>query len=405
MLKHSRLPLTFGLLAVIGGCGGGGGSTDNTDNSSKSPYTGTCGRGTAVYALANGGSSSETSPSFKISGEQDRSAFCAQDSGTSIALVTPTIVSSAVTSSNSDSSLYGLSASVLAYGSSATSATGGSITISGGTITTTTAYANGAFATGMGSTLTLNKITASTSGGYAHALVASRSATATITGTSDSHTSLTSTAGEVVVLEGASQITMSNTDLLSTNANDNRGVYIYDSGTGSGASTLNITGGSYVWSSTNTSASAFYVKNQTTTIALSGLQITNPQTSALLRAVTGSAGSHVTLNATGQTLSGAIIADASSTIALSLSGASSLSGAVNSDNTANSITVSMDSGSTWTVGANSYVTVLNDTAGISGSSVTNITGNGHNVYYKSSSNPGLAGATYSLVNGGSLIPY
>ena len=47
---------------------------------------------------------------------------------------------------------------------------------------------------------------------------------------------------------------------------------------------------------------------------------------------------------------------------------------------------------------------LTDTAGISGSKVTNIVGNGHNVYYDSAANSGLGGKTYALVNGGQLIP-
>jgi hypothetical protein len=396
-LRHT-LPICT--LLLLAGCGGG--TTDTT--ASDEPYTGSCGVGTAAYALESG-SSTETSPSFTISSEQNRSAFCAQNSGTAITLITPTIASSATTSSDSDSILHGLSAAVLAYGSSATTTSGGSITISGGTIGTTTEYTNAAFATGLGATVTLSKVDISTSGSYAHALVATRVGKATVTGTSSTHASLTSVAAEVVVLEGASSITINNSDLLSANANDSRGILIYDSATNSGASELSITGGSYLWSSSSTSGSAFHVLNQTTTITLKGVDISSPSTSALLRIVAGTSGSKVTFNAIGQALPGNVVVDAGSSATLSLASASLLVGAVNSADTAGSMTVTLDADSTWTLTANSYVTILNDSQGISGTTVSNIVGNGHNIYYKSASNNGLGGATYTLSGGGSLIPY
>ena len=153
-------PAILGVLFVTG-CGGGGDSTDDT--TSTDPYTGSCGLGTAIYALA-AGSTAVTSASFTISSEADRTAFCSKNSGTSITLVTPTIASSATTSSSTNSGLYGLSAAVLAYGSSSTSTTGGAITISGGTISTTSDNANGAFATGLGAAVTLANVDVYTSG-------------------------------------------------------------------------------------------------------------------------------------------------------------------------------------------------------------------------------------------------
>lgn len=386
-------------LMLIAGCGG---TTDTA--TSDEPYSGSCGLGTAAYALESG-SSSETSPSFTITGETDVSAFCAQNSGTSITLVTPTIASSAISSSESDATLHGLSAAVLAYGSSTTSASGGAITMSGGDITTTSDYANAAFATGLGANLTLHKVEISTSGDHAHAVVATRAGSATISGTASTPASLTSAAAEVVVVEGASSVSISNADLLSSNTNDHRGIYIYDSESASGTAKLDISGGSYVWSSSDSDAAAIYVENQTAVITLEEVAITQPASSALLKAVAGSLGSDVTLKASSQALSGNITADASSTIKVSLASASSLSGAVNSSQTANAITVTLDASSTWTLTADSYVTVLNDSAGINGSTVSNIIGNGYNLYYRSSNNATLAGATYALTGGGSLLPY
>ena len=390
-IAHRHAFIACGLI-LVAGCGG---STSEEDETSDEPYAGSCGLGTAAYALESG-SASETSPSFTITGEVDQSAFCAQNSGTSITLVTPTISSSATTSSESDSNLYGMSASVLAYGKSATSASGGSITISGGNIETTSDYANAAFATGKGSNLTLHKVAISTSGDYAHAIVATKAGVASVTGTTSALASLTSAAAEVVVVEGASTISISNADLLSSNANDNRGILIYDSSTGSGTSTLGITGGSYVWSSSSSAASAFHVQNQTAVISLEDVTISNPTTSALIRAVAGSVGSNVTLNATAQTLTGNITADASSSLTVSLAGASSLRGAINNANTAAATKVTLDSTSTWTPTADSYVNELNATT-------TNFGSTTYTVYYRTSTT-GLSG-TLPLTGGGQLVQY
>ncbi|MDR3745813.1 MAG: hypothetical protein P4K80_06750 [Acidobacteriaceae bacterium] len=53
----------------------------------------------------------------------------------------------------------------------------------------------------------------------------------------------------------------------------------------------------------------------------------------------------------------------------------------------------------------SYLTTLSDVAGISGTTVSNIVGNGYTVYYESSNNSSLGGLTYTLSGGGYLKPY
>ena len=67
--------------------------------------------------------------------------------------------------------------------------------------------------------------------------------------------------------------------------------------------------------------------------------------------------------------------------------------------------MSLDSTSTWTVTANSYLTTLSG-AQISGTTITNIIGQGYTVYYVSADNSSLGGATYSLSgsSGGQLVP-
>ncbi len=68
------------------------------------------------------------------------------------------------------------------------------------------------------------------------------------------------------------------------------------------------------------------------------------------------------------------------------------------------MSLSLDSSSTWNVTADSYLTTLSDTSGISGTAITNINGNGHTVYYDAAANPALGGQTYTLNGGGVLKP-
>ena len=81
-----------------------------------------------------------------------------------------------------------------------------------------------------------------------------------------------------------------------------------------------------------------------------------------------------------------------------------LAGAVNAAASGKSVALTLDASSTWTVSVDSYLTTLSDTAGIASSTVMNIIGNGHTVYYDGSANASLGGLTYSLVNGGMLRP-
>jgi hypothetical protein len=99
-------------------------------------------------------------------------------------------------------------------------------------------------------------------------------------------------------------------------------------------------------------------------------------------------------------------ADNISSISATLQNASSLTGAVNSANTALSVTLTHDESSIWTVTADSSLAILSDSAGISGETITNIIGNGFFVYYDASrsENSALAGKTYSLNGGGYLTP-
>ena len=94
-----------------------------------------------------------------------------------------------------------------------------------------------------------------------------------------------------------------------------------------------------------------------------------------------------------------------SSVDLSLTNGSTLTGAINADKAAKSIGLTLDGTSSWTVTANSHVTTLVG-AVVSGTSITNITGNGHTVTYDAtaSANAYLKGATYTLAGGGTLAP-
>jgi hypothetical protein len=110
--------------------------------------------------------------------------------------------------------------------------------------------------------------------------------------------------------------------------------------------------------------------------------------------------SSITLLINADTLSGALVADASSTITATLQGTSKLTGAVQG------AALSIDATSGWIVTANSALTTLTLPDGISGTSISNILGNGFTVSYLASlpGNAALGGRTYTLSGGGLLVP-
>jgi hypothetical protein len=89
---------------------------------------------------------------------------------------------------------------------------------------------------------------------------------------------------------------------------------------------------------------------------------------------------------------------------MTLQKGSSLEGAINTANTAQSVNLTLDATSSWSVTADSYLTCLTDDGGISGTSVSNIKGNGHTVYYNTSACSALGGQTYPLNGDGYLKP-
>ena len=77
---------------------------------------------------------------------------------------------------------------------------------------------------------------------------------------------------------------------------------------------------------------------------------------------------------------------------------SSLKGVINAGNTAKSVTLTMDTASTWSLIADSYLSTFTD----SNTEFTNIDDNGFNIYYDSLT--GVDTGEYALPGGGTLLP-
>jgi hypothetical protein len=209
--------------------------------------------------------------------------------GGNLTLVNPTVVTSGDTSSQDKSSFYGLNAGVLASG-------GSTVTITGGTISTTGTGANGAFAQGAGTSVNLRDITIDATGDGGHGVMATNggemtlanvdmttagknsgviatdrgSGTINVTGgtviakgadspaiystgaITVSDATLTASGAEGAVIEGANSITLKDSDLTST-MEGKWGVMIYQSMSGDAEGTQGVftmTGGSLAYTST-----------------------------------------------------------------------------------------------------------------------------------------------------------
>jgi hypothetical protein len=329
----------------------------------------------------------------------DESAVCVTNSGTTATVTSSTITSSSAGSNSTDSSYYGTDAALLAYGSN-TSATstgsnsGGTITMTDGSITTSGEYGSGAFAYGYGSTISLSGVTVKTTGAGAFGVDATEAGEVTLYGGS-----VNASDAEAVVVEGTGAVTLSGPALTSAGG-DNRGVLLYGGGTASTTNTTSFTmsNGSlkYTCDATETTACAsaattlqsnpatvFAVANTTATITLTDVTVTNDTptssdsygtllTAAALNSGTwgtsGSNGGKVTFIAYGESLTGDVIVDANSTVALTLNEDSAtpavgsmLTGAINNaDSASTSVTLTLDANSKWIVTGDSYLTSLTD---------------------------------------------
>ena len=311
---------------------------------------------------------------------------------------TLTITGSSTISSNAT---YGNA--VFSYGgnlSGNNAGDGTTINISDATITTTSNNSGGIMATG-GGIITASDLTITTSGGSSAAIRSDKGGgtitvsggTYTTSGTGSpaiystaeiigSDVTLKSNTAQVVVIEGGNSVTLTDSTL---NANHNKlngqdttyqAILIYQSMSGdasNGTAAFKMTNGSII----NTKGDIFHVTNTTCTITLAGVTITNNDSSGyFLRASSdswgrsGSNGGKVTLNASGQTITGNILVDSVSTLTMNLSGSSAFKGAINTSGQTGTVSVTVNSGSTWTLTANSYVSSLTNNGTINTGSYT-----------------------------------
>lgn len=420
----------------------GGGGAPPGDGGASSVEEGLA-TATGAYTV-DGTNETQTDQTYTATNE-DQSAIYVINGGT-LTLNNPTITTSGNTSSDSNSSFYGLNAGVLATA-------GSTINIVGGRIETTGTGANGAFATGSGATVNLSQVTITATGDGGHGVMATQGGVLTLTdvvmNTAGAHSApiatdrgsgtITATGGEVTttgqdspcyystglltisnhtcnatgsevaVIEGANSIILTDVTASSSVA-DKWGVMIYQSmsGDAEGADGIfTMSGGSLAYTA---SGPLFYVTNTTAHINLKGVAV-NAASGTLVRAegterwgTSGANGGTVILIADAQTLTGDMTADAISALNVTLQNGSALTGALNADQTAKEVVLTLDATSTWNVTADSYLTCLTDPDGISGTTISNITGNGHTVYYDSNACSALGGQTYTLNGGGNLVP-
>ena len=174
---------------------------------------------------------------------------------------------------------------------------------------------------------------------------------------------------EIGVVEGKNSITLTNSNV--TGYKDN-GFMLYQSFSGDAESGIARLKAENNTLTTHATGAFLYVNNTTAEVDLSNNAISMPNTSTLVKASadsrwgkTGENGGHLTLRTSNQELSGNIMADSISTIALDMTNGSSLVGAVNTDNTAKEVTVKLSKDSNWMLTGDSYVKSLSneDTTG------------------------------------------
>ena len=329
-------------------------------------------------------------------------------------------------SSSDASSFYGLNAAILALD-------GATLTIDGGTVTATAEGANGVFAYD-GATIYITDTVIDVSGGNAGGIevagggimyatnltvnatvkAAIRSdrgggtmvvdgGTYTTSGSSGapavystaditvSNATLTANDSEAVVVEGLNSVTLVDCDVtgnMSGTYGDEDGenihnVMLYQSMSGDaeeGTSSFTMTGGTLV----SLNGDMFYVTNTDSIITLSDVDLTLADGTYLLVVAgndgergwgtAGSNGGICEFNLDGQTATGDITVDSISELTMNIENASSYTGAINPDGTtAASLSVTLDSSSTWTLTGNSYITEFNG-------SMDNVVTNGYTLY-------------------------
>ena len=203
---------------------------------------------------------------------------------------------------------------------------------------------------------------------------------------------LISNLSEGVCIEGLNSVTLTGCDLTANNTKRNSNarfldtVMIYQSMSGDaadGTGRFTMTGGSL----TSRSGHVFHVTNTGAVITLEGVEIVNEDAENILLSVCADgwsgAGNSAVLKAVSQKLSGAVKVGSDSALTLELTEGSAFTGSIDGSiadaegktvsSETGAVTVTLDSTSTWTLTADSYVTELSG-------STENIDLNGYTLY-------------------------
>ena len=407
---------------------------DKPDGEGGGPGGGFGGSGTVTQGTSANTIDTDTtvySESYESNGDDENAL---RVDGATVTLSGVTVSKSAGKSSNTeDGDFYGQNAALLATN-------GATVTIENSTITSSAQNGNGVFSYGEGTTVNISdstittsvdnsggiqttgggttnasNLTVETSGNSAAAIRSDRGGgTVNVDGgtyTSNGENSpavystaditvknatLTANNSEALVIEGENSITLENCDVTGsmsengTSADENvHNVMIYQSMSGDadvGTSTFSMTGGSL----TGKNGDLFYITNTHSIITLSGVTLSNEDTSANLMTIAGNSASHgwgtagnngaqVELTADAQTLSGAITVDSISTLDFTLKNGSSFTGTINIVDNAdggtavdNNAVMTIEEGSTWTLTGNCTLTSLtnNGTINFNGYTIT-----------------------------------
>lgn len=403
-----------------GGPGGQGGGFGGSGTVTQGTSANTIDTDTTVY--------SET---YESTGDDENAL---RVDGATATLNGITVNKSAGKSSNTeDGDFYGQNAALLATN-------GATVTIENATITSSAQNGNGVFSYGEGTTVNISdstiqtsadnsggiqttgggttnasNLTVETSGNSAAAIRSDRGG-GTVNVDGGSYTSngenspavystaaitvknadLTANNSEALVIEGQNSITLENCTVTGsmsdngTSADENvHNVMIYQSMSGDaevGTSRFSMTGGSL----TGKRGDLFYITNTHSVITLSGVALTNEDTTANLMTIAGNSASHgwgtagkngaqVELTADAQTLSGDITVDSISTLDFTLKNNSSFTGTLNIVDNAeggtaveNNAVVTLEAGSTWTLTGDCTLTSLtnNGTINFNGHTIT-----------------------------------
>lgn len=308
--------------------------------------------------------------------------------------------------SGDDADFYGINAAILTYN-------GATLNINGGSVTTNGSHANAVFAYGTGiinisdatikttsnnsgalmvtggGVLIANNVTAETDGNSSAPIRSDRGGgtltvnkgTYTSNGTGSpviystaditvNNATLKSTASEGVVVEGKNSVTLNGVTMETTNTKLNgnsetyKSIFIYQSMSGDadvGESTFTSKDSKI----TNNKGDVIFVTNTNTVITLENNEIiNNDSTGSFLKATTakwgtsGSNGGNVTLNLINQKVTGDIIIDSVSTLALTMKNGSVLVGSIDSDNQAKQVSLSLSSDSILSLTADTYLDTL-----------------------------------------------